>query len=102
MDDVITVHPDALRGFARDLADTSYRLGHGLHGTPGLTTPAAGWVAAAALAALESAINRYLGTVAGRVAETATGLRTAADEYEAVDERVARRFGARRRAGDPE
>ena len=94
-DDVIRVHPEVLRGCARDLAGTGYRLAHGLRGAPGLTLVAPEWVAAGALAALESAVDRYFGAVGAGAAQTAAGLRAAADEYEAVDDRVARRLTRR-------
>lgn len=95
-DDVIRVRPNVLRDCASNLAGTGYRLAHGLRGAPGLTLAAPEWLAAGALAALESAVDSYLGAVGGRAAQTAAGLRVAADEYEAVDDRVARRFTAAR------
>ena len=92
MDDMITVRPTALRDCADGLAGTGYRLGHGLSGVPGLVPPAPELAATGALAALETAVEDFLNTVATRTARTAAGLRTAAADYEAVDDQVARRF----------
>ncbi|MEH0984478.1 hypothetical protein [Micromonospora sp. CPCC 205556] len=61
---------------------------------PGLVVAAPGWRAAAALVRLESAVHAWHGALAARVAEAAAGLRTAAEEYEAVDERAAGRLTA--------
>lgn len=93
-DDLIQVHTDALRAWAGDLAGTSHRLGHGLRETPGLTVPAPEWTAAEALAALESGVHAYLATVGDCAARTAAGLRAAAEEYDAADDRAARRLSA--------
>jgi hypothetical protein len=90
--DGITVAPETLRVEARGLEATAYRLGHGLHPVLGLTVPDPGWGAAVALVALESAVHAYLGAVGGRAAHLAAALRAAATDYEAADERAARRF----------
>jgi hypothetical protein len=89
-----TVQPDGLREVAAGLTDDAYRLAHGLAGVPGLVVPAAGWRADAALAGLESAVHAWCGTLGARVAASAGALRVAADEYEAVDDRAARRLAA--------
>ncbi|HEX5598562.1 MAG TPA: type VII secretion target [Micromonosporaceae bacterium] len=91
-DEAIQVHTGALRGCAADLADTGYRLGHGLQALPGLTVAAPQWQAAAALATLESAVHGYLTALGERAAQASTGLRAAAEAYEAVDERAAGRL----------
>ncbi|WP_319463364.1 type VII secretion target [Micromonospora sp. RTP1Z1] len=87
-----TVQPELLREAARALGDDAYALAHGLAGVPGLVLPADGWRAGAALAELESAVHRWCGALAARVADTADAVRVAADGYEAVDERAARRL----------
>ncbi|MFG2057743.1 hypothetical protein ACGFI9_27340 [Micromonospora sp. NPDC048930] len=87
-----TVEPELLRGVARELGDDAYRLAHALAGAPGLVVPADDWRAGAALAELEAAVQRWCGSVAARVAATAEAVRTAADGYEAVDERAAGRL----------
>ncbi|MFE9200630.1 type VII secretion target [Micromonospora sp. NPDC006431] len=87
-----TVEPELLRGVARQLGDDAYRLAHGLAGTPGLVVPADGWRAGAALAELEAAVHRWCGALAARVASTADAVRSAADGYQATDERAARRL----------
>lgn len=91
-DDVIQVRPEGLRRCATDLADVGRLLGHGLHHVPALTLHAPGWAAAQELNALESAVHAYLGSTGGRAADLAAGLRAAATEYEAVDERAAQRL----------
>lgn len=87
-----TVEPELLREVARALGDDAYRLARGLAGVPGLVVSADGWDAGAALAGLESAVHRWYGGLAARVAATADAVRTAADGYEAVDDRAARRL----------
>jgi hypothetical protein len=87
-----TVRPELLREVARALDDDAYRLAHGLASAPELVPPADGWQAGAALADLETAVHRWSGLRAARVADTAGALRTAADGYRAVDERAARRL----------
>jgi hypothetical protein len=91
-DGVIEVHSAGLRDCAAELADVGYRLGHGLHGTPGLTVAAPEWSAAAALAELESAVHACLTAAGAEVAHVATQIRTAADGYEAADRRAAGRL----------
>jgi hypothetical protein len=88
------VRTEELRDAADELTGTACRLGHGLVGAPGLTVPAPGWAAARALAALESALHSWLGTVGGRLAQTATALGVAADGYDAADDRAARRLAS--------
>jgi hypothetical protein len=95
-DDLIQVHAEVLRGCAGELAGTGYRLGHGLGGRAGLAVPAPDWAAATALAAVESAVHAWFCAVGGRTAETATALRAAAEEYDAADERAARRLAGTR------
>jgi hypothetical protein len=90
--DGIIVATEALRVEARELDGIAYRLAHGLHPVPGLTVPDPGWAAADALVALETAVHAYLGAVGGRAAQLAAALRTAANDYEAADERAASRF----------
>lgn len=91
-DDRIQVHTETLRECAAALSGTAYRLGHGVAGTPGLTVSAPGWAADVSLGDLEAAVDAYLCGVGVRAAEAATRLRTAAGEYEAADERAARRL----------
>ncbi|MEU1684445.1 type VII secretion target [Micromonospora sp. NPDC005707] len=87
-----SVEPELLRGVARELADDAYRLARGPATEPGLVVPADGWRAGVTLAELEAAAQRWFGSLAARVAATAEALRAAADGYEAVDERAARRL----------
>ncbi|WP_433283409.1 type VII secretion target [Micromonospora sp. CA-244673] len=87
-----SVEPELLRGVARELADDAYRLARGPATEPGLVVPADGWRAGVTLAELEAAVQRWCGSLAARVAATAEALRAAADGYEAVDERAARRL----------
>ncbi|SCL13202.1 Excreted virulence factor EspC, type VII ESX diderm [Micromonospora rhizosphaerae] len=86
------VEPELLREVARALGEDAYRLAHGLAGVSGLVPPADGWLAGVALAELESAVHRWCGGLAARVAATADAVRTAAEGYEAVDDRAARRL----------
>ncbi len=92
-----TVEPELLRGVARELGNDAYRLAHGLAGAPWLVVPADGWRAGVALAELEAAVQRWCGSLAARVAATAEAVRSAADGYEAVDERAAGRLAGIRR-----
>lgn len=92
-EDPITVRTTELRTNAEELTGTAYRLGHGLAGAPGLTVSAPGWAAAVALTAVEQAVHRWLTGLGGDVAALATGLRAAADGYDAADDRAARRLG---------
>ncbi|SCE78573.1 Excreted virulence factor EspC, type VII ESX diderm [Micromonospora viridifaciens] len=86
------VEPELLRGVARELGDDAYALAQSLAGAPGLVPPADGWRVGAALTELEAAAHRWCGLLAARVATTAEAVRAAADGYEAVDERAARRL----------
>jgi hypothetical protein len=98
-DDLIQVRTGELRVAADRLAGTGYRLGHGLAGaerSAGLLVPAPGWTAATALAVLESAVHDWLGEVGGRAAQTADGLRVAADGYDTADDRAAIRLSGGR------
>lgn len=92
-----TVDPGGLREVARALDDGAYRLAHGLAGVPGLVVPAPGWRAGVALAGLESAVHAWFAALGARLAATAGAVRAAADEYEAVDDRAARRLTTLRR-----
>ncbi|MFF4889979.1 hypothetical protein [Micromonospora chersina] len=87
-----SVEPELLRGVARELADDAHRLARGPAAEPGLVVPADGWQAGVALAELEAGVQRWSGSLAARVAATAEAVRAAADGYEAVDERAARRL----------
>ncbi|MGY0002868.1 hypothetical protein [Micromonospora sp. I033] len=87
-----SVEPELLRAVARELADDAYRLARGPATEPGLVVPADGWAAGVALAELEAAVQRWCGSLAARLAATAEAVRAAADGYEAVDERAARRL----------
>ncbi len=86
------VEPKLLRGVARELGDDAYLLARSLTGAPGLVAPSDGWRTGVALAELETATHRWCGTLAARVAATAEAVRAAAEGYEAVDERAARRL----------
>ncbi|MEU3453312.1 type VII secretion target [Micromonospora sp. NPDC006766] len=86
------VEPELLRGVARELRDDADLLAQTLAGTPGLVPPADGWRVGAALAELETATHRWCGTLAARMTAAAEAVRAAADGYEAVDERAARRL----------
>lgn len=91
----LTVDLPALRAAAGRLSDDAYALGHGLAGVPGLATVPPSWQCARALADLEVAVHGWLGALGARVADTATAVRTAADQYAAADERAARRLSPR-------
>ncbi|MFU8851012.1 hypothetical protein ACNAW0_08520 [Micromonospora sp. SL1-18] len=86
------VEPELLRGVARELGDDAYLVAQSLAGPPGLVPPADGWRVGVALAELEAATHRWCGTLAARLAATAEAVRAAADGYEAVDDRAARRL----------
>ncbi|WP_406040811.1 type VII secretion target [Micromonospora sp. NBC_00898] len=88
----LTVEPELLREVARSLGADAYRLARGLAAEPGLVVPAEGWRAGVALAELESAVQGWCGALAARVADGADAVRLAAEGYEAVDERAARRL----------
>ncbi|RZU78167.1 excreted virulence factor EspC (type VII ESX diderm) [Micromonospora kangleipakensis] len=92
----LTVEPELLREVARALGDDAHALAHGPAGAPGLVPPAEGWSTGVALAELESAVHRWCGALAARVAGTADAVRVAVEGYEAVDDRAARRL-----AGEP-
>ncbi|WP_244365790.1 hypothetical protein [Micromonospora echinofusca] len=92
VDEVLRVETGELRAAARRLAETGYRLGHGLTGQPGLLVPAPGWQATGALAELDSVLHGWLCRLGGRVADGATGVGSAADGYDAVDSRAAGRL----------
>nr|MDT0661104.1 type VII secretion target [Micromonospora sp. DSM 115978] len=92
MRDDLEVRTEALRRAAGELTDTAHRLGHGLAGTPELTVPAPEWVAASALATVESAVHRWLGTLGGELARLATAVDATAEEYDAADQRAAGRL----------
>jgi hypothetical protein len=91
-EETLTVRPEVLRRGAGALGDDAYRLAHGLTGVPGLVVPAPEWAAGGALAGLEAAVHGWFGGVAARVAATGAAVRAAAEAYEAVDDRAARRF----------
>lgn len=97
-DELVEVRPDALRGCAAELAGTGHHVGRGLADVPSPLAPLDDptWVAAQALATLESAVHGWFGRLGGRVVQTADALRTAADEYDAVDDRAAQRFTGNR------
>ncbi|WP_341717600.1 type VII secretion target [Micromonospora sp. FIMYZ51] len=89
----LTVQPELLHRIGRSLGDTGNRLAHGLvAGVPGLTAPAPQWSAAAALAALEEAVQGWSARLGGRIADTGAALRAAAGAYESVDARAAARL----------
>ncbi|MFB9543516.1 hypothetical protein [Micromonospora sagamiensis] len=88
----LTVDLPALRTVAGRLADEAYPLGHGLAGVPGLALTEPRWHNARALSELESAVHTWFGALGGRLADTATAVRTAADRYAATDERAGRRL----------
>lgn len=90
--DRIAIATEALRTEASALDGTAYRLAHGLHPVVGLTVPDPGWEAAAVLVTLEGAVHAYLGAAGARAADLSAALRAAAVDYEAADERAARRF----------
>ncbi|HEX6968989.1 MAG TPA: hypothetical protein VF174_09305 [Micromonosporaceae bacterium] len=92
MDDVIEVDNAGLWTCSARLADLGHRLGHGLAGAPGLTVSAPEWSAARTLADLESAVHGWLTAIGAGLADTADRVRAAAQEYETVDLRVARRL----------
>ncbi|MEH1012201.1 hypothetical protein V6U90_03615 [Micromonospora sp. CPCC 206060] len=92
VDEVLRVETGELRAAARRLAETGHRLGHGLAGEPGLLVPAPGWRATEALTELDSVLHGWLCRVGGQVAASATGVGSAADEYDAVDSRAAGRL----------
>ncbi|WP_200206346.1 hypothetical protein [Micromonospora coerulea] len=87
-----TVQPALLRAVARALGDDGYALAHGVAGAPGLLPTADGWRTGVTLAELESAVHRWCGALAARVAATADAVGLAAAGYEAVDDRAARRL----------
>ncbi|HEX5541208.1 MAG TPA: type VII secretion target [Micromonospora sp.] len=91
-EEAVQVETNGLRGCAADLAGTGYRLGHGLHGTPGLTVAAPEWRSAAELATLESTIHTLLTALGERAAQISAALRAAANAYEAVDDRAVERL----------
>ncbi|SDY76130.1 Excreted virulence factor EspC, type VII ESX diderm [Micromonospora pattaloongensis] len=95
-DDPIQVDPGAVRRGAAALADTGDRLADGLRTRPGLTVEAPGWHAATALHDLAAAMHAHLGGLGGEALDTGARLRAAAGEYEAADDRAARRTRALR------
>ncbi|RKR90136.1 excreted virulence factor EspC (type VII ESX diderm) [Micromonospora pisi] len=98
-DDLVQVRTGELRGAADRLVGTGYRLGHGPAGGAAgaaLLVPAPGWAAASALSGLESAVHEWFAEIGGRTAQTADGLRAAADGYDAADDRAATRLSAGR------
>ncbi|MCZ7435414.1 hypothetical protein O7598_03325 [Micromonospora sp. WMMC241] len=93
VEEPFAVDPELLRAVARGLTDDAYRLAHGPGGIPGpVPPPPDGWRAGAALDELDTAVRRWSGMLAARVAGTAEALRGGADGYEAADDRAARRL----------
>ncbi|MDT0528510.1 type VII secretion target [Micromonospora sp. DSM 115977] len=90
----MTVRPDALRRAAHGLDDDAYRLARGLAEVSGLVVPAPEWSTGAASTRLESAVHAWFGGLGARVAHTAGAVRSAAEAYEAVDDRAAGRLTA--------
>jgi hypothetical protein len=88
----LTVRPEVLREVARAFGDEAHRLARGLADAPALVVSAPGWRTAAALAGLESAVHAWCGALGARVAATGRALATAADGYQAADDRAARRL----------
>ncbi|MFI7073796.1 hypothetical protein [Micromonospora sediminicola] len=88
------VDPELLRAVARELGDDARRLTAlpGEASEPLLVAPADGWRSGGALADLEAAVQRWSGTLAARVADTAEALCAGADGYDAVDDRAAHRL----------
>ncbi|GGO10393.1 type VII secretion target [Micromonospora parathelypteridis] len=93
-DEPFTVRPEELRAVAVSLDDEAHRLALGLAGVPGLLVVAPEWRAGAALAGLEAAGHAWFCRLGAQVAVTSGGVRTAAEAYEAVDDRAADRFAA--------
>ncbi|MFC7544953.1 hypothetical protein [Plantactinospora sp. GCM10030261] len=91
----ISVDTAGVRDAAAALTGTAHRLGYGLAGCPGLTVPSAG-AAGSALAALVTAVSGWLAGVGVATAAAADAARTAADGYDAADDRAAGRLGGRR------
>ncbi|MEV1288454.1 type VII secretion target [Micromonospora sp. NPDC049679] len=96
LDDLIRVDPDAVRAGAVQLDSTGDQLSHGFStlALPPASPP--GWNTHAALADLAAAVRAHLGEVGGQATDAASRLRAAAGEYEAADERAARRTAALR------
>ncbi|MEV4759817.1 type VII secretion target [Micromonospora sp. NPDC049559] len=94
MEEQLRVRTDVLRACADELTGVGYRLGHGLAGDPALVVAEPGAEAATALVGLESATHAWLCSLGGRLAVTADGLRAAAREYDAADERATVRLAA--------
>ncbi|PZF93302.1 hypothetical protein [Micromonospora deserti] len=92
IEEPFTVRPDVLRRAAGALGDDAYRLAHGVAGVPGLVIAAPEWSAGVALAGLETAVHAWFGALGARVAATGEAVRAAAEAYEAVDDRAARRL----------
>ncbi|QGN46866.1 type VII secretion target [Micromonospora sp. WMMD558] len=91
-EEMFSVRPDALRRSASGLADDAYRLAHGVGGAAGLVVPAPEWAAGTALAGCEAAVHAWFGGLGARVAATAEAVRSAAEAYDAVDDRAAARL----------
>ncbi|NJP33189.1 type VII secretion target [Micromonospora thermarum] len=91
-EEMFSVRPDALRRSASRLTDAAYRLAHGVAGVSGLVVPAPQWAAGAALAGCEAAVHAWFGELGARVAATGEAVRSAAEAYDAVDDRAAARL----------
>ncbi|MDM4720764.1 hypothetical protein QTQ03_14635 [Micromonospora sp. WMMA1363] len=91
-EEMFHVRPDGLRRGAASLADHAYRLAHGLAGVSGLVVTAPEWAAGAALARWEQAVHAWLGELGGRAAATGAAIHSAADAYDAVDDRAVARL----------
>ena len=91
-DETLHVQTGTLRREADELGGTALRLGHGLTGAPGLVVDAPDWSAGRTLAALETAMHTWLGSVGARAAATGGALRACAEGYDSADDRAALRF----------
>ncbi|MFC0007076.1 hypothetical protein [Micromonospora siamensis] len=92
IEEPLSVRPGVLHEVAGGLDGVAYRLVRGLAGglPPGPTPD--GWQVDAALADLTAAVHAWAGARGARLAESAGGLRCAADGYRAADERAAGRL----------
>jgi hypothetical protein len=88
--DDLLVCPATLHDSASALAAIARRTAYATAGPP-LDLPPDAWSAGAALAGLTATVRRQVDALAASTAEVADLLRRAVREYEAVDDRAARR-----------
>jgi hypothetical protein len=88
------VDPDGLRRCSTGLADTAARVRARLATTPLPGSTAPGWAVTGGVEELTDAVHAQFMSIAEAVAAVGRQIATAADDYDAADERAAARLRA--------